>query len=62
MIAPAAVACFVHCPYCGAVIDQMEVPVPGRWDYAEKFGYLAAKAHETRCPGQVAPSTLGETE
>jgi hypothetical protein len=53
------VTCYIRCIHCGGVLDTMEIVDGGRWDYAEKFGYVAAKAHERDCPGLVTPSTLG---
>lgn len=42
------------CPYCGRPLHAEEVDADGgRWDQAEKWGYIAQKAHEREgCPAR----------
>jgi len=51
----ATIECFIRCAFCGIVVDRIDIEPGARWDHAEKWGYLAAKAHEPACPGRTAP-------
>lgn len=57
---PRPVMCVVMCPSCGPIAA---IPIEGgpgaRWDQAEKWGYIAHKAHDKEVHGEPVQEVSG---